>query len=316
MFFRRHPSTLVLLAASLWATSGLFIRFAALPPASLAFFRMAIPAFVIAGVYLARRHRIATEGIRIRLAASSINAVRMLLYLVAFAHTTIANAVVMLYTWPVFASFFGAVLLKERVDRTQKLLLLLAFSGIPLLYVGTELSFADEDVIGMTAMLASAILHALTLILLKRATPGNDRFESTLFQNLIGALVFIPALWIEGARSASTMQLVAAVGYGGVVGLGGFTIFFVALHRLPAAVASNLTYFEVVMAIVLGLVVLGEPVTWNTLLGGSLIAVSVITAQLRSYRAELRAREKGAAASGSASASPSDAASAPSSGPG
>jgi drug/metabolite transporter (DMT)-like permease len=284
--FEKHPSLLVLLAASVWATSGLFIRFADLPPASMAFFRMAVPTALIGLFYLIRRHRIATTSIRLRLVASGINAVRMLLYLVAFANTTIANAVVMLYTWPVFASFFGVVLLKERVDGVQKLLLLLAFSGIPLLYLGNELSFADRDVAGMTAMLASAILHALTLILLKRATPGNDRFESTFFQNLIGSVVFIPALWLPGTLSASGGELLTAAGYGAIIGVGGFTLFFVALHRLPAAVASNLTYFEVVMGIFLGRLVLREPLTWNTLVGGALIALSIIAAQLRTYRRE------------------------------
>ncbi len=286
--FDRHPSLLVLLAASVWATSGLFIRFASLPPASMAFFRMAVPTILIGGYYLLRRHRISRSSLGIRLVASGINALRMLLYLVAFANTTIANAVVMLYTWPVFASFFGVILLKERIDLLQKLLLLLAFSGIPLLYLGTELTFADRDVLGMTAMLASAILHALTLILLKQAKPGNDRFESTFFQNLLGALVFLPALWLPATLSATPTRLVAALGYGSVIGVGGFTLFFVALHRLPAAVASNLTYFEVVMAVFLGWAVLGEPVTWNTLVGGALISLSIIFAQLRAYRGETR----------------------------
>lgn len=284
--FEKHPSLLVLMAASIWATSGLFIRYADLPPASMAFFRMAVPTLLIGVSYLLRRHPVATASIKIRLVASGINAVRMLLYLVAFANTTIANAVVMLYTWPVFASFFGVAVLRERVDGVQKLLLLIAFSGIPLLYLGNELSFADRDVVGMTAMLGSAILHALTLILLKRATPGNDRFESTFFQNLIGSVLFIPALWLPGTLSASNAEILTAVGYGAIIGIGGFTLFFVALHRLPAAVASNLTYFEVVMGIFLGWLVLGEPVTWNTLVGGALIAISIIAAQLRTYRRE------------------------------
>ena len=75
-----------------------------------------------------------------------------------------------------------------------------------------------------------------------------------------------------------------AVGYGSVIGIGGFTLFFVALHRLPAAVASNLSYFEVVGAIVLGWLVLGESISWNTLAGGFLIAASIIAAQVRAMR--------------------------------
>ncbi|MFW5689175.1 MAG: DMT family transporter [Spirochaetota bacterium] len=291
--FNRHPSLLVLLAAAIFATSGIFIRFAGLPPASMAFFRMAVPTLLIGGYYLVRRHRIATASIGVRLVASGLNAIRLLLYLVAFANTTIANAVVMLYTWPVFAAFFSVVLLGERVDRVQKLLLALAFSGIPLLYLGKQLSFADRDVVGITAMLGSAVLHALALVLLKRAKPGNDRFESTFFQNLVGSIAFIPALWLTTALSASAAQITIAASYGLVVGLGGFTVFFIALHRMPAAVTSNLSYFEVVVGVLISWL-MGEQVAWNTLVGGALISVSIIAAQVRAYRhAERDARRSG-----------------------
>lgn len=40
--FARHPSLLALLAASIWATSGIFIRYTDLPPASMAFFGVVI----------------------------------------------------------------------------------------------------------------------------------------------------------------------------------------------------------------------------------------------------------------------------------
>ena len=48
------------------------------------------------------------------LIASSINAARMFLYFIGFTYASIANAVIVLYTWPIFATLLGLMFLKEK----------------------------------------------------------------------------------------------------------------------------------------------------------------------------------------------------------
>ncbi|MFW6229175.1 MAG: DMT family transporter [Alkalispirochaeta sp.] len=280
---RKHtPELMVLAAAALWGTSGPVTQLAALPAGVISFFRMAIPTVVIGGVFAVRRHRLSRKGLGLRLTASALNAIRMLFFFLAYQYTTVANAVVTLYTWPIFAAIFARIVLGERVSRERVLLLGLAFTGIPLLYlnaVGSN-SRGSDDVIGISSMLVSAAFHALAIVLLKRAKPGGSRLESTFFQNIVGAAVFLPVVLVLRPE-LTVVQLSLVVYLGLVVGTLGFTLFFIGLHGASTARMSNLAYFEVVVAIILSVVVLQQPIYWNTVVGGILIIVSVLVAQGR-----------------------------------
>ncbi len=286
---RRSASAgaLVLLAAATWGTGGLFIRAAALPTTAIAFFRLVVPTVALGGWFVLRRHRISRRNLGTRLVASGLNAVRMYFFFLAFEYTTVANATVALYSWPIFAALFAKLILGERIGRRRASLLCIAFAGIPLLYVrgvaAGSAVLSEYEAIGVSSMIFSAMLHAVVMVLLKRAEAGNSRFETTFFQNLVGAIVFA-VIFFAGDRDVTTRQIAIGVSMGLVVGLGGFTLFFIGLHRLNAASAAILAYFEVLVAVALGTLVLGEPLHWNTVIGGCLISFSVIGAQMRLVR--------------------------------
>ncbi|MCG8478019.1 MAG: DMT family transporter [Spirochaetales bacterium] len=278
---------LVILAAATWGTGGLFIRAAALPATAIAFFRLVVPTVVLGAWFVLRRRKISRRNMGTRLLASGLNAVRMYFFFLAFEYTSVATATVALYSWPIFAALFAKIILTETIGRRRATLLGLAFVGIPLLYIrgvaAGSVVFDRYEAIGISSMIFSAVLHALVVVLLKRASAGNSPFETTFFQNLVGAIVFA-AIFLAGDLAVTTRQTVIGVSMGLFVGLGGFTLFFSGLHRLNAASAAILAYFEVVVAGILGTVVLGEPLSWNTVVGGCLICCSVIGAQLQLAR--------------------------------
>jgi drug/metabolite transporter (DMT)-like permease len=275
------PELLVLVAAAIWGTSGVAIHYADLPSGVIAFFRMAVPTVVLGGWFLLRRHRLSREGLALKLGASTINAVRMFFFFTAYRLTSVANAVVSLYTWPIFAAVFARMILGEKVTGKRALLLLVAFLGIPFLYLPALLkrdSAGLQDLLGISSMLVSAALHGMAIVLLKRARPGKSRFESTFFQNVVGAFVFLPVL-ILSEVPISPFQIGVGLYLGFFVGVVGFTLFFVGLHTASAARVGNLAYFEVIVAVVLSVLILREPLYWNTVVGGGLIVVSVLLSQ-------------------------------------
>ncbi|MDA3948686.1 MAG: DMT family transporter [Spirochaeta sp.] len=283
MGITRSPELLVLTAAALWGTSGLAVQLADMPAPVIALFRMAVPTVVIGSVFLIRRRPLPRAGLSLRLGASALNAVRMFFFFTAYQYTSIANAVVALYTWPIFAAIFARILLKERISRTRAVLLAVAFTGIPLLYLraltnsatATADPFLRNDIIGISSMLLSAALHAMAIVLLKRATAGGSRLDSTFFQNVVGAVVFIPIV-IVMRPELSLFQVSIGLYLGLIVGTIGFTLFFIGLHQASTAGTTNLAYFEVIVAVALSVVVLRQPVYWNTVVGGILIVVSVL----------------------------------------
>lgn len=64
----------------------------------------------------------------------------------------------------------------------------------------------------------------------------------------------------------------------------GFTAFAYCLNELPASTVGTYAYVNPVVAVVLGALILGEPITPGLLLGGALIVLAVILTTLRRRR--------------------------------
>lgn len=281
---KRSPGVRVIAAAVVWGSSGVFVKLLGLPPTTLTFFRLAVPTAAIAGYFLTgcslpgrrRPGRLSLPKLNAAvITASCLNAIRMFLYITAFTMTGVGNAVVMLYTWPVWATLLGVLFLKERLRPLNILLLGTAVIGIGVVYMRSDFTFADRDFIGMSAMLLSAFIYALTVVIFKKELSRYTGLEVTFFQNMVGTLVFFPFLLLNRPLPAPG-QAGFAVIYAGLIGLFGYILFFSALKRMDASRASHLSYIEVLSGICFGALVLSERVTWNIVAGGALIVVSLL----------------------------------------
>lgn len=267
------PSLKIVFAAMIWGTSGLCVKLLALPPTTLAFFRMAVPA-LITGVYLfVKKDKIIRQENRLMLVASLLNGLRMFFFFAGFTLTSIVNGVLMLYTWPIFATLFSALLLKEKVALQQWLLLLVSFTGIVLIYAEERISFHSNDFLGMSSMLVAGMVYSLTVIIFKRCSAKSTKSESLFFQNLVGGIFFLP-FFLVNQPLPTVGKMGAASLYSVMIGLVAFGLFFSALKNLSASKASALAYIEVVVAFVLGIAVYGESISVTGFLGGILIVVS------------------------------------------
>ena len=185
--------------------------------------------------------------------ASSLNAISYFLYFVAY--TSITNSLIMLYTWPIFATLLGALLLKEKVSGKNIFLLGLCFTGIILIYSNETLSFANRDIIGMSSMLLSALVYSLAIVLYKKTSENFSQFEIIFYQNLVGSIIFLPFLFINKPLP-SLAQTSVAIFYAIVIGIVGYALFFSALKRIKASIASMLSYIEVISGILFGIIFL------------------------------------------------------------
>ncbi|RMG57025.1 MAG: EamA/RhaT family transporter [Bacteroidetes bacterium] len=273
----QHATAAVLTAATLAGTSGLFVKYLALPAPVLAFFRVGIPTLIAGALMLLQGMPLLRPGLRPMLVASLLNAGRMFCFFAAFRLTTVGNAIIVLYTWPVFATLFGTIWLKEPISRRQMVLLALAFAGLVTVASGQELSFAADDLQGMVAAVGHALLFSLTVVIFKRESQRFRPIETIFYQNVLGVPIFLPfLLTYEGL---SPWQAGVASGYGVMIGLGIFGLFFYGLQRLPAGRVSFLSYIEIISATTLGVLVLGESLSWHLLVGGSMIIAATLLLQ-------------------------------------
>lgn len=264
----------LIIAACIAGSSGLFIKeIETLSPGAIAWLRAAFPALLLIVWLFYKRLNCFHGNYPKMLLSSFINAGRMYLYLIAFIYTSIGNAVILFYTWPIFATILGIFFLKENVSRKQIALMLLAFIGLGIAYSNKSFSFEDRDFIGMVSAVIASFGYAITVVLFKSETDNYHRNEIIFYQNFAGVLVFLPIFWTN-APLGEMKDFGFALGYAFVIGIVVFSLFFYGLKYLKASTASSIMYLEVVSAIAFGYLLLGEKLDLNMIIGGMIIILS------------------------------------------
>jgi drug/metabolite transporter (DMT)-like permease len=157
------------------------------------------------------------------------------------------------------------------------------WSGVALGFAGTALILSPwrsgaADLVAAGAVIASTVIWAATALWVRRIRERFEPFAMTVVQMASGAVVL---LLIAGVRGESlvgpvTFRAAAALAYLVVFGsLVAFSAYFYLLRHMEAARVATSTYINPVVAMILGVVLLGEVITWNMLAGVAVVLVGV-----------------------------------------
>ncbi|MEM6765602.1 MAG: DMT family transporter [Bacteroidota bacterium] len=269
------PFSAIIAASIIAGSSGIFIKYLQLPPTSFAFFRVSIPLLLISIVMLAQNIPFFRGNYRYMLLISLINAARMFFFFLTYLLTSVGNAVVSLYTWPIFATIFSVWFLGETISRRQIGLIVLASCGVVFVSLNKEFSFSSADLLGIGSALLTAGLYAGTVVMFKKEMANYHWTELIFYQNIVSFFIFLPFILIT--RPIPTVEQTSLASIQAIlIGLGVFGLFFYGLRHLKASQASLLSYLEIVSAILLAFLILQEPITQNLMIGGSMIIISTL----------------------------------------
>lgn len=286
-------AALVLGAASLWATFGLFTKhlyargFEPLELASVRAFVGFLGIAAFAAVRGPRSIAVPPNSLPFFAAYGILGfALFEYVFFAALDRTTVAVAVALLYTAPAFVVLASAVLWRERIGRLRGTALVLALAGVALV------TGAVGALLHGTAPLSSAALglgllsggtYALYTVLSKIGTerfgPAASLFWSFFFATLALAIVASPVAPLIRAP-ADRMTLLAL---GIVPTLAPYALYLLALRQLRASTAAMLASAEPAIATILAAIVLHEGFD---LLQGIGIALIVMAAVLLARRVE------------------------------
>jgi Predicted permeases len=276
---KQYAFGLIVFAAILSSISGLLVKYMQIPATSMASIRMATPVILVSMWLLWRGKPLFRHGYRTMLYGSVLNALRMWFFFNAFIYTTMSNAIIVLYTWPIFATILGVFFLKEQVNRMQLLSLMISFVGILIVYWGFDFSLEDNDFIGLTAGVLCAFFYACSIVIFKSKSSDFDPWETIFFQNLIGAIIFLPMLLIN-TPAPRPMDWTLALTHGVVIGIIMFAFFFYGLRHIAASKASMVSYLEVISALILGHLVFGDQLTTQMIIGAAIIMSSTLALRM------------------------------------
>jgi drug/metabolite transporter (DMT)-like permease len=265
------PLLLVLVAAILWSTGGLFIKATHLSPLALSFGRSLLAAITI--IIFTRREGFAINGISA--VTSILYAALLILFVVATKLTTAANAIFLQYTAPVYILLLEPWVFKEKYRGRDFVTVAVCVAGMSLFFVG---KLRPQDVTGNLFALASGACFALFFLLLRHAKAREvNRAASAIYGNLIAVVICAPAFF-GAVRRGIRAEDYALLAYLGVVQIGfAYLLFTLAMARgLRSLDAGIIGYVEPVLNPVWVFLFLGERPSGWAIVGGAIIIASVM----------------------------------------
>jgi len=204
---------------------------------------------------------------------------------VAWGEQTIPSGItaLLIATMPVWITIFGRVFLGQRLPGLALVGILIGFLGVAVLVGPTALGTSGAlDPAGLIVVLLSPVSWGLgSLYASHRATLPGQPLVATAAQMLTGAAVLgiMALLTGEPARldigAISTASLAAFL-YLAIVGsLLAFTVFGWMLRVAPLPLVTTYAYVNPVVAVILGGLILQEPIDARTVVAGAIIVVAV-----------------------------------------
>jgi drug/metabolite transporter (DMT)-like permease len=250
--------------STLWGVPYLFIKVAVddgVPPAFLAWVRVVLGAAVLVG--LAWRAG-ALRGLRGRwrwLLMFAVFEICIPFPLIAFGEQHVASslAAIIVAAAPLFVALLALRFdASERPDRKRLVGLVVGLAGVVAL-MGVDVAGSSGELLGALAVLVAAFGYAVGPMTLKRKLSDLDPRASMGVSLAIASVVLTP---FAGADLPSSMPSLEA--WGALVALGlfctaaAFVFYGILVSEVGAGRALVITYINPVVAVALGVALLGE----------------------------------------------------------
>lgn len=182
---------------------------------------------------------------------------------------------------PLFAAVIVTRLGHERLEPRRLLGLALGFAGVALL-VGLDVHFSDLPAVAATMVVA--LCYAVGPIIVNRKLADVPAVGVVTASLILATLIyapFMPFLWPEHVPAAAAWSV---AGLGTLCTAAAFMVFFALIAEVGPSRATVITYVNPAVAIVLGALVLSEPLTLGMALGFPLVIAGSVLGTWRSRR--------------------------------
>ncbi len=193
--------------------------------------------------------------------------------------TTVARSALMINTMPFWVLLGAHLMLGERMSLLKLAGTVLAFCGVALVF-SDELSLPDPGALkGDVMCLLAGVAWAATIIVIKRSKLANASAEKTLlYQLAVSAVITMPLLAVSGPaiRTPDVLSTSALLFQATYIVAFTYLVWFWLMRRYPAAGLSSFAFLTPAFGVVLGGMLLDEPLSPRIFLALGLIAVGLL----------------------------------------
>ncbi len=271
---------LVNLAALMISSSGILGKLIILPSPVTSFYRCILAAvFILLIVRLVRKPfswRL-KRGRRSFILSGLFLALHWATYFYSLQLSNVSIAIISLFTYPIITTLIEPFFGRASVSGVNVVNSVLVIIGVFILV--PESDFNNQYTYGILVGILSATFYALRNIFSKKLVQRRTSEEVMVIQLTVAAIVLSPSLFYYSYDlDLKTWGLLVVLGL--ITTAIGHTLFVSALKYLTASTASILASLQPVYAIILAVIIIGEAVGINVVLGGILILSAVLIQSL------------------------------------
>lgn len=272
----RRGLFLFLALGFVWGLPYLLIKIAVedLSVPMVVFGRLFFAAIVLMPIVLARRQLGALRGHMRWVLAFAFVEMTITWWCLTYAETHLTSSLtgLLIATVPLVAAVMAKVAgLDDRLTGRRLLGLGIGFAGVVAI-VGFDISGAQW--LAVVALAITAFGYALGPILVDLKLSGVPSLPVIAVSITANAVVYAPFAWLQRPTApvpASTWLAVLALGL--LCTAFAFILFFALIAEVGPARTTLITYINPAVAVVLGTIVLAEPLTWGIVIGFPLVLI-------------------------------------------
>ena len=273
-----------------WGCSFLFIKqgLTFLTPFGVAFGRCALGALTLTIYLKVRKLNLPTDPkvwFKLWIVSLLLNSIPGVLFAQAQTEVTSILAGIINATTPLMTLLVMLLVFREeKIDSNQIFGLVIGALGIATVF-GVWNGFGSNPVWAIFMLLAAVLCYGISFPYSKRYVIPLQMPTEVLAatQLLMATLTLIPFYLVDGIAEDSygVIPLLSMLALG-IFGSGFAYIWnFHVIKEAGSAIASTVTYITPLVAVVMGLLFLNEPLTWNEPMGGLIVLLGAAISQNR-----------------------------------
>ena len=271
-----NPRLLLIASMVIFGTLAPFVRNIPVASGELALYRAILAALMIGVFLLVTKQKLHFSTFKKELPLLLISGVAMgfnwILLFEAYKYTTVSVATLSYYFAPVIVTLVCPLLFKEKLTGKQIICFVMSTVGLVLI-TGIGGFSGGRDLIGILFGLGAAVLYA-TVILLNKFIKNVEGIHRTFLQFLAAIVILLPYVLMTSGITLGGMDgigwvnlLIVGIVHTGIT----YCMYFSSLKELPGQKAAILSYIDPLVAVLISVTILGEPMTLMQIIGGVLI---------------------------------------------
>ena len=266
---------LLVLSSAAFTLSTAFAKLAHQACAELSGFQVSFGRFIFGLLFMAvfvrvKKRSLRPNNITLVVWRGILNTSAVLTLYVSLRYTTVTNANLLNWSFPVFAFLVSPFINKERPGLVKYFFLALALAGT---YFVVLPDFSSVN-FGDAVALASGVLGGAAVCVLRESRKYDDSYLILFYLMLIGTVIngiaALPSMILPTPRVGSLIVASALSGFLGQI------LLTVGTRHFEAATGALIMEVGILFAAFLGIGFFGDPVTPALLFGGGLIVASVV----------------------------------------